>query len=198
MEIYTDERVEPIDQKALKVTICCVEVDDTDIHKELDPLKESIINDEIRFPREGNKLHFSKLNDPQQSEIVEELCKMPVSVKVYTYYLIGYTEKEAKIKAMTETVSHIQWLHRSKEVVIFIEYAAEYEGTDLKKLLIKDDFAFILPDAFMSVYCKFLNEMTSTQTSSNVRFYRLMKSKIRLQSHISYKYEERNSREKRL
>jgi hypothetical protein len=197
LDIYIDESFERIDKKLWKVSICGVEIEHDQVEISVQQIA-SITSDVIRFPRTGKKAHFSEMNEAQQSQIIEIVSKLPIAAKTYTYYLIANNETVAKCSAMERAVSHLQHIHRKKEITIFVEYAVEYRKSTVKDLLRKDLPAFILPDSILSVYTKFLNDKNSGSTSSNARFYTLVRAKIRLQSFSTNTHREYNEREDKL
>lgn len=197
LDVFLDESFERIDKKLWKVSVCGVEIENSEVKNSVAQVA-SITSDVIRFPESGKKLHFSELNDAQQSQIVEVVSKLPIAAKTYTYYILGENEPSAKRIAMERSVRHLQHIHRSKKMSVFIEYAHEYRGSEVKDLLYRDLPAFVLPDAILSVYTKFLNDKEIGSTSSNARFYILLREKIRLQSFNLDGHREFNERDDRL
>jgi hypothetical protein len=198
IEIFIDESVERIDSKAWKISICGVEIDQGSLDESLAELRRSIEADKIRFPDNGTKLHFSEMNDAQKTIVVEVLSKLPITAKIYTHYSISDDAKQAKLTVMQKAIEHISWLHRTQEISLKVEHADEYRGSPFADCLVKGDFGFILPDALLNVYCKQLNETGSRSSAANAQFYKLLKSKMRLQAFSMQEHTEYNIRQNRL
>jgi len=197
LNIYLDESIEQVDKKLWKISICGVEIGQEQVEDSVARIM-STIADPIRFPKTGRKIHFSEMNDAQQSQIVEVISKLPIGAKTYTYYLMAENEAAAKRTAMERAVNHLQHIHRARDITVFVEHANEYRDSEVKGYLHKDLPAFMLPDAILSVYSKFLNDTKTYSTSSNARFYVLLKAKIRLQSFSTDEHQEHNERDRRL
>jgi hypothetical protein len=198
IDIFIDESIERIDNKAWKVSVCGVEIDHGSLDKSLEELKQTIAADKIRFPDNGTKLHFSEMNDAQKTIVVEVIAKLPITAKLYTYYSISSDEKQAKRDAMQKTVDHFRRLHRTKEITLKIEYADEYRSTLMAGYLVKGDFGLILPDALLNVFCKRLNEISPRSSAANMQFYNLLRNKMRLQTFSMRPHTEYNVRQDRL
>lgn len=197
LSIYLDESFERVDKKLWKVSICGVEIEQDHVEDSVAQIA-SITSDVIRFPQTGRKAHFSGMDDAQQSQIVEVISKLPITAKTYTYYLIAENETAAKRTAMERAVSHLQYIHRTKDITFFVEYADEYKESTVGRYLHKGLPAFILPDSILSIYTKFLKYLDSSRPSATPRFYTLLKAKIRLQSFVMDEHREYNQRDSRL
>lgn len=195
--VYLDESFERVDKKLWKVSICGVEIEENQVEESVAQIA-SITSDVIRFPQTGRKAHFSEMDDAQQSQIVEVISKLPISAKVYTYYLIVENESVAKCNAMERAVGHLQYIHRTKDISVFVEYADEYKESAINNYIYKNLPSFILPDSILSVYTKYLKFTDSSRPSATPRFYTLLKAKIRLQTFIMEEHQEYNQRDRRL
>lgn len=198
IDIIVDESAKRIDKKVFRISICCVETIGDNYKINLDLIEQMVKDDGVRFPKNNKKLHFSELNDAQQSAIVEQISKLPLTAKIYNFYSICENEAIAKRSAMLQTLTHLKWLHRKRDINISVEFAEEYKRTAVNQYMKKLWFPFIIPDAILSVFVAHLNEINTKSTSSNVQFYKLLKSKIRLQIFRMEPHEELCCRENRV
>ena len=184
--ILLDETVCRLDKKIYRVGVCCVEIDEGDlgdVEDAIEKLYGNIKRDSVRFP-DIQKVHASDFNHSQNSYIIEILAKLPIKVKMYTYYLFGHNEAEVKLRAMQNTVDNIKnYQHKNREINIQIEFATEYKKTSLQGCLTKSQLT-ILPDAILYVYNNYLNITKNQKKESNephAILYKLLRNKIRLQ-----------------
>lgn len=194
IDIFLDESLDRVDRKLWKVSVGAVEIEHDKVYTSMKQVTE-LLNDPIRFP-DRKKYHASGMNQAENSEIVEVVSKLPISAKVYTYYLFAQNEKVAKVLGMEKSVEHLKYIHRNKDVEIYIEYADEYKRSKISSHLVKQSDAFLVVDSVLSVYTHYLDDIGGGAISLSRRNYTLLKSKIRLQSFFSEKHREYNKRNK--
>ena len=197
-EILLDENLCIVDKIMSKVNICCVEVDQTSsdiVNTGLDKVFTMVKTDRVRFEDNGSldKIHSSQFNSAQLTQIVEIISKLPISAKIYTHYFMNRDlgDKDAKIIAMRRSLSSIKHNHRNNATKFVIEHSKDYVGSSLQNMLSDEESYYhrlLLPDLFLSVYSRYLgceqvSKSRSKSQPSDV-FYKLLKSKIRLQAFI--------------
>ncbi len=196
IDIFLDENIDRVDRKLWKISVGAVEIEhdkvDTSIKQVMD-----LLNDPIRFPKR-KKYHASGMNPAENTAIAEIVSKLPISAKVYTYYLLAKNEKVAKVLAMEKSVEHLKYIHRNREVSISVEFAEEYKKSKIGSHLLSDSGAFLIVDSVLSIYTHYLEDIKDGATSLSRRNYTLLKNKIRLQSFFSEEHREYNKRNKRL
>jgi hypothetical protein len=197
--ILIDETVHRIDKLVTRISFACVEITDKNLNKALSELASLIDDEKTKIEtKNANKLHFSEITNENREKIIELIYRLPLKIKVYTYYFSDLSEKQAKIQGLSKTVGHITWLHRNIKPEILVEKADEYKGMDINAKLVKDELCFLLPDAFLSVYSKHLNDTSTSIKSHNEYLYNKIKEKIRLQTYFSDGFKEFYTREKRI
>ena len=179
MIILVDENVKRIDKKVMRVSVCCVEVNDEHILETVREYVKSIRGDPIRFGS-VNKIHFSSMAEAQRQAVIEYISKINITAKIFLYYFYGISEHDAKLQSVENAISNVRHIHKGKKLDIKLEKASEYKSSPIAKDFLSDEDLFIVPDGMLNVFLGYLDNV-SNRTGANDRMYTLIKEKIRLQ-----------------
>lgn len=179
MIILIDENVKRIDKKVMRVSVCCVEVDNENILDDIRGYVNSIKDDRIRFGS-VDKIHFSSMSEAQRQSVIEYISKINITAKIFIYYYDDISEHDAKLQSAEDAVLSIKHIHRGKKLDIKLEEASEYKSSRIAKYCLRGEDLFIVPDGILSVFLGCLDNV-SNRTGANDRMYILIKEKIRLQ-----------------
>lgn len=192
INILIDERIDIIDARISRAMFSTVEIPD-----EYNLRKYGEVFGTIRKKCNVKKFHFTDIDNVDvRNEVINEIEKMPVRVKMYIYYAYGVNESELKRRALTWTIKSAQAsLKKRRNFKFLVEDATEYKGIIHNENLVNDDTLTIIPDVFCHVFAARLN----SRNDQNVEWYEQLHDKICLETYwVNDKAVARNRREELL
>jgi hypothetical protein len=108
--VLIDESYSTIDYVLGRYTFAHVIIPEECISEFENWLKKNVDNDKLRFLLKG-KLHFSELTTAQEDFLIEKICKMPLTCKLYiTYFntLSSDDYKNIKLDLLIRSIKHHQ------------------------------------------------------------------------------------------
>jgi len=144
-------------------------------------------SDHLRFDA-TRKLHFTELSPAQRDRLVEKICKLPITFKVYVTYVnrAASSSTNTKLDLLAGSVRHHERNKpRSKYIV---EDASEYRSVhrvlpdiDIESVNFPDNKALLLPDVLLGVFCGFLDVQDPKKSTDIIKWHTLIYNQIRLE-----------------
>ena len=99
MIILIDENVKRIDKKVMRVSVCCVEVDNENILDDIRGYVNSIKDDRIRFGS-VDKIHFSSMSEAQRQSVIEYISKINITAKIFIMILVNTMLSSSQLRTL--------------------------------------------------------------------------------------------------
>ena len=185
-KVLIDESYRDLDQVCRRYIVGHVIISDEAIKEFEDWFNKNVVGDSVRFQLE-TKFHFTSLSTAQRDTVVEHICKLPITFKVYTSYTLKSSSSSTlKAELLKESIEHHEM--NSPKSSYVVEHASEYDGIEKQlpqvEIVLRTPRqrpALLIPDILLGVFGGFLDTSDRTRSTDILKWHKLVYNQIRLE-----------------